>query len=234
MSDGPPWQLSDCSVYRYFLCPECNFKSRSETPFLEHMNTYHEVLEIKQSEIKTESDDLALLKDTKVIDGRKLVELINGTSVQITKNSGKPNVIIPIKKKSVKTSGVTFDCRSCGFLFDTVDELREHIGFEHSELVIPSEDLDTFENIDTFNGNDVLDDHQDDSHLSDEDYIPPGKKPSSSTVKLKFTPTNSIKKKTNFGFTCQICDRKFTSHEILKVSKFQNEFIKSSFLPKYK
>ena len=109
MSDGPPWQLSDCSVYRYFLCPECNFKSRSETPFLEHMNTYHEVLEIKQTEIKTESDDLALLKDTKVFDGRKLVELINGTSVQITKNSGKPNVIIPIKKKSVKKSGVTFD-----------------------------------------------------------------------------------------------------------------------------
>ena len=92
MSDGPPWQLSDCSVYRYFLCPECNFKSRSETPFLEHMNTYHEVLEIKQTDIKTESDDVALLKDTKVFDGRKLVELINGTSVQITKNSGKPRV----------------------------------------------------------------------------------------------------------------------------------------------
>ena len=158
MSDGPPWQLSDCSVYRYFLCPECDFKSRSETPFLEHMNTYHEV---QQTDIKTESEDAALFKDIKVFDGRKLVELINGTSVQITKNSGgKPKVIIPIKKKSFKTSGVTFDCRSCGFLFDTINELREHIDFEHSESVVPSEDHDTFENIDTFNGNDVLDDHQ--------------------------------------------------------------------------
>ena len=172
MFNGPPWQLTNCSVYRFYVCPEgaCDFKSTTESHFHEHMNGNHEVIDIK-----TGND----FKNIKVIDVRQLDKLINTTSVQITKSSTNNKAkIIPFAKKRPKTirSGVTFDCRSCGFLFDTISELRKHIDFEHSESTAVQTTTDSnnhgMEN-DVFN--DAGDDpYEPDCNSSDEDYnVPP-------------------------------------------------------------
>ena len=166
MSNGPPWQLSDCSVYRYFLCPEniCDFKTFTEDEFKDHMNSNHSVLVFK------EEDDIFSLQNTKVIDVSQLDQVING--FQIPRNSFSAK-IIPFKKKS-KISGVTFDCRSCGFLFDTIKELREHIDFEHSEPNVPNDNHDSLEinGVSNHDDNDILTENEDDHHFSDEDYVP--------------------------------------------------------------
>jgi hypothetical protein len=60
---GPPWDLSNCAVYRQFVCPEeksCDFKHFDQDIFRQHMTEKHAILETQsqtQINIKKELDD---------------------------------------------------------------------------------------------------------------------------------------------------------------------------------
>ena len=50
MIEGPPWSISDCSVYLKYVCPEsgCVFSTPTEADFCFHMTKNHEILTISQ------------------------------------------------------------------------------------------------------------------------------------------------------------------------------------------
>ena len=111
-----PWDLSDLSIFRYFICPEvsCAFIADTETPFTQHMTDHHEVFQPSH-------DDIPLkLKNTNI----KIVRTQPA-------NDTKPHKI------KIMKSGVTFDCQSCGYQFSSIIELRKHIEKEHPELKNP-------------------------------------------------------------------------------------------------
>lgn len=152
-----PWDLTDCSVYRHYFCPEndCHFMCPDEPTFRSHMTENHLVIERK---IKLKSED-----------GLKLSSI--SKSVNVTKVSSAQG-------SNFKKSGIVVDCRSCGFAFDSVADLRQHIQDEHTNSVtvakpIPATIKPKVEIVEKEpEDNDGANDYFDDNNDSGEGYNP--------------------------------------------------------------
>ena len=97
------WDLSDCSVYLQYVCPDCNFNTKSEKIFKKHMSDNHVVKEEAVQE--------------------KLGQLL---SIEVIKTEVKAEESKPSKKP-----GISFDCNSCDLAFASIFELKNHIDLEH-------------------------------------------------------------------------------------------------------
>ena len=142
--NGPPWDLSDCSKYRYFICPEsiCEFMSHNELTFKTHMKEFHSVT--NENEIKVEDLDeddkgnnsnFSLEND---VDIKLKIDRLKKFNVKVIKNYNTRNKKTNYNDIS-KDGFISVNCRSCGFLFDSIIELRDHLKDEHPEILNQSE-----------------------------------------------------------------------------------------------
>ena len=159
------WDLSDCSIYLQYVCPDCNFICKEESEFKIHMKSSHKVKE--EATVKLE----------------KLDKLFNIEVIKKEETQNDQN-----ETKSTKNKGITFDCNSCGFAFKSVFQLKGHIEEEHSKKevieVVEDDHMDTTEDHtllapdspDQDHNFDSLDDNyepiNDDPEDSDEEYKP--------------------------------------------------------------
>ena len=129
-----PWDLSNISKYRFFVCPEpiCQFMCQNELRFRTHMKEFHVVIEendIKIEDLDTENLNL-LVPDLTA----KRLEQLNKYNIElVVKNQNNVSEIEKISKIS-SNFDLSVKCTQCGFLFYSILELRDHLKDEHPEL----------------------------------------------------------------------------------------------------
>ena len=111
------WDLSDCSVYLQYVCPDCNFMAKEEKIFKKHMNDNHLV---KQEVFQVDK-----------------LEQLFGIEVIKTEVDNKAEDLKP------KKAGISFDCNSCDLAFHTIVELKNHIEIEHHKQEIKDDVQDS-------------------------------------------------------------------------------------------
>ena len=121
------WDLSDCSVYLQYVCPDCGFMTKDEKIFKKHMNDNHLV---KQEAFKVD-------KKQEVFQVDKLEQLFG---IQVIKTEVDNKVEEDTKPKK---AGISFDCNSCDTAFQTIGELKNHIELEHHKREIKDDVQDT-------------------------------------------------------------------------------------------
>ena len=129
-----PWDLSNLSIFRYFICPEmaCSFITANETPFTQHIKDHHDFfipyeeipvkLEIKcdvdYSEDENDYQDFWPKTENRENYEDGIDEKYNPT----TKSA---------KKQNVSTDGSIrkpFECPKCPKTFSKKGDMERHIG----------------------------------------------------------------------------------------------------------
>ena len=134
-----PWDLSNISKYRYFVCPEpiCQFMCQNESNFRTHMKEFHVVIE--ENNIKIENlDDTEYLNNLVPPDlTAKRLEQLNKSNIELVVNKNQNNDYSEAEKTSKfsRNFDLSVKCTQCGFLFYSILELRNHLKDEHPEIL---------------------------------------------------------------------------------------------------
>lgn len=197
------WQLSDLSVYQFYVCPECDYKSASDSDFCKHMRENHKVLDLKNEQQHQP----------------KVISFSKKRSVEAVKEEQEEEK----PKLNFGQGGISVDCNSCGFKCKSIIELRNHINDIHSTSA--SKPPKTEGKID--------EDLEHISDLDDEDpnYEPPEAdtmdwtddeieevKPKEEVVKAKIQPqkVKKIEFESSIKVRCKHCNEDFKNYRYLK------------------